>query len=237
VLGNGIAKDLSHVLHCPLCQIGCATALDHFDHSDEFRGFNLSDRVRTKQRQTICIHAPSRRVYGLFSARQCSNHSPAIVRKEFSAAAFSAVFAAFRCSIGSRPVASSLRASAWRSLASARGTSGYLPKAMSFSLPSCVYAYRHSFPPAVVTQRQRLPLSLMRYAFSFVWPCESLHRSAAFLPSEDIAAESTPPIERKTLPKVPPQRLASIVPLGTVKSTESLYLLGFVCIIGLLRTV
>lgn len=40
--------------------------------------------------------------------------------------------------MGSVPVASSLRASLWRSLASTRGTSGYFPKDMSFSLPSCL---------------------------------------------------------------------------------------------------
>ena len=64
-VGDCVAKDLPNILHCPLGQISGATALDHFDHRDQFRGFDLSDGARTKQRQDICIHAPPRRVYVL----------------------------------------------------------------------------------------------------------------------------------------------------------------------------
>ena len=81
----------------------------------------------------------------------------------------SAVFAAFRCSMGSIPVANILRASARRSLAKARGTSGYLPNVMSFALPSYRKAHRQSFPPAGVTQRYILPLSLSLYGLSFAF--------------------------------------------------------------------
>ena len=61
-VGNCVAKDLPYVLHCPLGQISRATALDHFDHRDQFRSFNFSDGARTKQRKDVCVHAPPRRV-------------------------------------------------------------------------------------------------------------------------------------------------------------------------------
>ena len=70
---------------------------------------------------------------------QCSSQSAAIVAKEFSLATCSALFSTFRSAIGSVPVANSFLASLWRSLASASDTAGYLPKAMSFSLPAKRY--------------------------------------------------------------------------------------------------
>jgi hypothetical protein len=64
-VGNCVAKDLPDILHCPLGQISGATALDHFDHGDQLRGFDLRDGARIKQRQDVCIHASPRRVYVL----------------------------------------------------------------------------------------------------------------------------------------------------------------------------
>jgi hypothetical protein len=81
--------------------------------------------------------------------------------EEFSFATCSAVFSIFLSAMGSVPVAASALASSRRSLASARETAGYLPKTMSFSLPSHLYAQRHIFPPEGVTQRNILPPSLI----------------------------------------------------------------------------
>jgi hypothetical protein len=62
---NGVTEDLPDILHCPLGQISCAAAFDHFDHGDQFRSFNLSDGARSKQRQDVCIHSPARRIHVL----------------------------------------------------------------------------------------------------------------------------------------------------------------------------
>ena len=122
-VGNGEAEDLPGGLQGALGNVARAALLNGLGHCHQFRGFNRSDGPRAQARQNVGIHAA---LHIVRMARtlpvlpvlqpehgQCS-------RKEFSAAAFSA----FRSAIGSVPVASSLRASAWRSLASDRDTSG-----------------------------------------------------------------------------------------------------------------
>jgi hypothetical protein len=59
-------------------------------------------------------------------------------------------------------VIQTLRASPCFSLATVSVMSGYLPKDMSFSKPSCLYFQRNSLPPAGVIQRNKPPPSLMR---------------------------------------------------------------------------
>ena len=67
----------------------------------------------------------------------------------FSTAALSAL----RSAIGSTPVASKRRPSAWRALAMARETSGYLPRDISLSFFSKRYDQRQSLPPVGITRR------------------------------------------------------------------------------------
>jgi hypothetical protein len=73
---------------------------------------------------------------------------------------------ALRTCIGSTPLANSARAAAWRSRASARGTSGYCPSAMSFCFLSCRYLKRQSLPPVWVMKRNNPLPSGSRYALS-----------------------------------------------------------------------
>ena len=102
----------------------------------------------------------------LLSSFQCSSHRAATVAKEFRPQPVPRSFLPSgvpwdQCGRQKFTTVAVTFAS------SAKGTWGYFPSAISFSLPSNRYFQRHSLPPAGVTSRRSPPESLMLYDFSF----------------------------------------------------------------------
>src|SRR5690554_6187624 len=94
------------------------------------------------------------------------NHSRAISSKLFSAAVRPACFCAFLAALGSMPWVSCCRAESLSSRAAAKVTSGYTPKAASFSLPWNRYFMRQYFEPLGRTSRYSPFSSASLYFFS-----------------------------------------------------------------------
>jgi hypothetical protein len=89
----------------------------------------------------------------------------------FFAAVAAAILPRFFCRDGSIPEASNLRAASLLSRATARETSGLIPRLSMFCLPPNGYRSRHNLLPLLLIKRCKPPPSVRRYgvarAFAF----------------------------------------------------------------------
>src|ERR1019366_2729363 len=153
--GDSIAKYLPTVAQGTMCGFQCTPAFDSAHHGQRFGCSYIDSRPAADPREDVALKEPNDSVAvhhgpgrGILS-KPLPRHYLETVRRTVGVGQFLCL----GFSLGSMPLASSLRAASRRSRASFRLTSGYTPRDSRFSLLSNRNFNRHHFPPVGETSR------------------------------------------------------------------------------------
>jgi len=150
-MSDGVSEHLPGCLQRTLGDVPRATLLNNLRHGDQLGRFDLCNWSCTQAGKYVSFNASPDilDVPATLAVLPVLQPFGRNALKELAVMACCAVFSALRRAMGSAPPASSFRASAWRSLATAKDTSGYFPNDICFSAFWWRYFQRQSFPQSV----------------------------------------------------------------------------------------